>query len=66
MLQGTPGRTRSALRRQLGGRRVRLTDDDRRRLAARAYQVGRAAGALSPSSLRTIIANGIIRDSTIG
>jgi hypothetical protein len=31
------------LRRQLGGRRLCLTDDDRRRLAARAYQVGRAA-----------------------
>ena len=31
------------LRRQLGNRRVRLTDDDRRRLAARAYRVGRAA-----------------------
>jgi putative transposase len=31
------------LRRQLGTRRVRLTDDDRRRLAARAYRVGRAA-----------------------
>ena len=31
------------LRRQLGGRRVRLTDDDRRRLAARAYRLGRAA-----------------------
>jgi putative transposase len=31
------------LRRQLGGRRVRLTDDDRRRLAARAYRVGRRA-----------------------
>jgi putative transposase len=31
------------LRRQLGGRRARLTDDDRRRLAARAYRVGRAA-----------------------
>ena len=30
------------LRRQLGDRRLRLTDDDRRRLAARAYQVGRA------------------------
>jgi putative transposase len=29
------------LRRQLGTRRVRLTDDDRRRLAARAYRVGR-------------------------
>ena len=31
------------LRRQLGGRRPRFTDDDRRRLAARAYRVGRAA-----------------------
>lgn len=30
------------LRRQLGNRRLRLTDDDRRRLAARAYRVGRA------------------------
>jgi hypothetical protein len=29
--------------RQLGTRRLRLTDDDRRRLAARAYRVGRAA-----------------------
>jgi transposase InsO family protein len=29
------------LRRQLGGRRVRLTDDDRRRLAVRAFRVGR-------------------------
>jgi hypothetical protein len=31
------------LRRQLGGRRVRFTDDDRRRLAGLAYRVGRAA-----------------------
>ena len=31
------------LRRQLGGRRLRLTDDDRRRLAARACRVGRRA-----------------------
>jgi putative transposase len=31
------------LRRQLGNRRLRLTDDDRRQLAARAYRVGRAA-----------------------
>ena len=31
------------LRRQLCTRRVRLTDDDRRRLAARSYRVGRAA-----------------------
>jgi hypothetical protein len=29
------------LRRQLGGRRLRFTDDDRRRLAARAVRVGR-------------------------
>lgn len=29
------------LRRQLGARRLRFTDDDRRRLAARAYRVGR-------------------------
>ena len=31
------------LRRQLGSGRPRLTDDDRRRLAARAYRVDRAA-----------------------
>ena len=31
------------LRRQLGGRRLRLTDDDRRRLARRAYRLGRQA-----------------------
>ena len=31
------------LRRQLGGRRVRLTDEDRRRLARRAYRLGRNA-----------------------
>lgn len=29
------------VRRQLGGRRLRLTDDDRRRLGTRAYRVGR-------------------------
>jgi hypothetical protein len=29
------------LRHQLGGRRVRLTDPDRRRLAARAHRLGR-------------------------
>ena len=29
------------LRRQLGSRRLRLTDDDRRQLAGRAYRVGR-------------------------
>jgi hypothetical protein len=31
------------LRRQLGGRRLGFTDEDRCRLAARAYRVGRAA-----------------------
>jgi len=31
------------LRRQLGGRRLRLTDDDRRRLARLAYRLGRRA-----------------------
>jgi hypothetical protein len=31
------------LRRQLGGRRLRFTDDDRRRLAVRAFRVGRLA-----------------------
>jgi putative transposase len=31
------------LRRQLGGRRLRFTDDDRRRLAVRAHQLGRQA-----------------------
>ena len=31
------------LRRQIGKRRLRLTDDDRRRLAARAYRLGRQA-----------------------
>jgi HTH-like domain len=31
------------LRRQLGGHRLRITDDDRRRLAARAYRLGRRA-----------------------
>jgi transposase InsO family protein len=31
------------LRRQLGSRRLRLTDEDRRRLAMRAFRVGRAA-----------------------
>ena len=34
------------LRRQLGGGRLGLTNDDRRRLAARAYRVGRAEGAV--------------------
>ena len=37
------------LRRQLCGRRLRLTDDDRRRLAARAYRVGRLGGHPKPA-----------------
>jgi putative transposase len=44
------------LRRQLRGRRLRLTDDDRRRLAARAYRLGRqamrdAAAIVTPDTL---------------
>jgi putative transposase len=31
------------LRRQIGRRRLQLTDDDRRRLAVRAYRLGREA-----------------------
>ena len=31
------------MRRQIGERRLRLTDDDRRKLAARAYRLGRQA-----------------------
>ena len=31
------------MRRQVGARRLRLTDDDRRKLAARAYRLGRQA-----------------------
>src|SRR5438093_13442481 len=38
------------LRRQLGGRRLRLTDDDRRRLAVRAYRLGRQGCAKSRRS----------------
>ena len=38
--------------RQLGGQRLRLTDDDRRRLALRAYRLGRCACARSPRSSR--------------
>jgi hypothetical protein len=45
------------LRGQLGTRRLRLTDDDRRRVAARAYRVGRAvlremATIATPDTLR--------------
>ena len=42
------------LRRQLGGRRLRLTDDDRRRLAARAYRVVVRSCGRSPRSRRRI------------
>ena len=38
------------LRRQLGGRRLRLTDDDRRRLAARAYESAVRPCGKSPRS----------------
>ena len=42
------------LRRELGSRRLRLTDDDRRRLAARAHLLGRRAlREWHPSSRRT-------------
>jgi hypothetical protein len=37
-------------KRQLGGRRLRLTDDDRRRLAVRAHRFGRQALSESPRS----------------
>jgi hypothetical protein len=40
------------LRQQLDGRRQRLTDDDRRNLAARAYRLGRKALARSRRSRR--------------
>src|SRR5215813_11214675 len=44
------------LRAQLGGRRLRLTDDDRRRLAVRAFRLGRqvlrqVATIVSPDTL---------------
>jgi hypothetical protein len=42
------------LRRQLGGRRLRFTDDDRRRLAARAYEWAERPCARSPRSRRRI------------
>ena len=42
------------LRRQLGGRRLRLTDDDRRRLAARAYRVDRSAPRLRRPTLAAV------------
>jgi hypothetical protein len=48
------------LRRQLGTRRLRLTDDDRRRLAARAYRVaGRPSGRSLRSRRRTPCSGGI-------
>ena len=42
------------LRRQLSGQRLRLTDEERRRLAMRAFHVGRRA-------LREIATRGVIR-----
>ena len=50
------------LRRQLGTRRLRLTDDDRRRLAARAFRVGRAASGRSPRLRRRTRCCGGIAD----
>lgn len=40
------------LRRPLGTKRVRLTDDDRRRLAARAYRVAGVLSTTLPRSQR--------------
>jgi hypothetical protein len=63
------------LRRQLGGRRLRLTDDDRRRLAARAYRVGRGvlreiATIATPDTLlrwhRQLIARKLTYDRKFG
>src|SRR5262249_57044932 len=45
------------LRRQLDGPRLRLTDADRRRLAARAHRVGRAA----PRAVATIVTADTLR-----
>jgi len=42
--------------RQVGGRRFRLTDDDRRRLAVRAHRLGRQA----PRGVATIITPGTL------
>jgi hypothetical protein len=38
------------LRRQLGGRRLRLTDNDRRKLAARAYRLGVPTSSAVPTN----------------
>jgi hypothetical protein len=46
------------LRRQLGDRRLRLTDEDRRRLAARAYCGAAVPCARSPRSRRRIPSSG--------
>ena len=48
------------LRRQVGGRRLRLTDDDRRKLAARAYRLGCQA----LREVAATIASGIIKGWT--
>jgi hypothetical protein len=56
------------LRRQLGGRRLRLTDDDRRRLAARAF--GRAlreiATIVTPSDRSLEIFHELIFTGSMG
>ena len=54
------------LRRQLGGRRLRLTDDDRRRLAARAYRLGRRRCARSRRSSRRTRCSGGTGSSSRG
>jgi hypothetical protein len=60
------------LRHQLGTRRLRLTDDDRRRLAVWAYRVGRAglreiATIATPDTLLPIdIASRVRRRSQLG
>ena len=43
------------LRRQLGGRRLGLTDDERRRLAVRAFRVGRLALRFVRSTIARIL-----------
>jgi hypothetical protein len=59
------------LRRQLGARRLRFTDDDRRRLAAWAYRVGRTvlreiATIATPDTLLRWHRRLIARSSAIG
>ena len=56
------------LRRQLGGRRLRLTDHDRRQLAARAHRLGRKvlreiATIVTPDTLHTETIFGVNRQA---